>query len=254
MTIMRRVLLVGQDKGGAGKSLLVRALAESVVSARIVELEDQRRLVELEDRVTFFKVRAEREEIDRTGGAAARSEYDEPLDLMARKLTAGVEGPELLVVDIGANAARSFLPEIASRAARFARLGVEFAFMTVITAEPGAASNAPVLLDLARPFARKLFTVENRIEGTVDTKILKALGRDVEVSHLERLTLDPKANALLQKGGLHFIGEKLDEAEDNLAERFGFAAAARMVADLTAFRARAMEAVAPMAAWLEQGA
>ncbi len=249
---MRRVLLVGQDKGGSGKSLIVRALAESVVAARIIELEDEPRLLELEDRIDFFPIRAERSEIDRTSGAAARSEYDAVLDLIARKPAEGVS-PMPLIVDIGANASRSFLPEIASRAARYGRIGVEFATLTVITAEPGAASSAPVVLDLARPFAKKLFAVENQVEGAVDTKMLKALGKDVQVCRLEQLTLDPKANSLLQKGGLKFIAERLDEAEDNLAERFGFAAATRIVQDLTSFRARAMEAVAPMAEWLERG-
>jgi hypothetical protein len=249
--IIRRALLVAQDKGGAGKSLLVRALAESVVAARILELEDQRRLVELESRVDFFRVRAEREEIDRTGGAAARSEYDEPLDLMARKLAPGTDGPELLIVDIGANSARSFLPEVATRAGRYGRLGIEFALLTVITAEPGAAASAPVVLDLARPLAKRLFAVENQVEGAVDAKALKALGKDVTLSRLPRLTLDPQANVLLQKGGLKFIAEQLTEAEDNLADQFGFSAAGRIVADLTAFRARAMEAIAPAAAWLE---
>ena len=95
--------------------------------------------------------------------------------------------------------------------------------------------------------------MENQVEGAVDTKMLKALGKDVQVCRLEQLTLDPKANSLLQKGGLKFIAERLDEAEDNLAERFGFAAATRIVQDLTSFRARAMEAVASMAEWLERG-
>ncbi|WP_237480190.1 hypothetical protein [Lichenibacterium dinghuense] len=251
---MRRVLLVGQDKGGSGKSLVVRALAESVVTARIVELEDEKRLVELDDRVDFFPVRAERSEIDRTSGAAARSEYDAVIDLMARRPAEGTTMPEPLIVDIGANASRSFLPEVASRAARYGRIGVEFAMLTVITAEPGASSSAPVVLDLARPFAKPLFAIENQIEGPVDAKILKSLGKDVVLRRLARLTLDPKANELLQKGGLRFIADRLEEAEDSLSERFGFAAAGRIIQDLTAFRAQAMAAVAPMAEWLEKGA
>lgn len=251
---MRRVLMMGQDKGGSGKSLVVRALAESVVTARIVELEDEKRLVELEDRVDFFPVRAERREIDRTSGAAARSEYDAVLDLMARKPAPCATTPEQLIVDIGANASRSFLPEVASRAASYGRIGVEFAMLTVVTAEPGAASSAPVVLDLARPFAKPLFAIENQIEGPVDPKILKALGKGVVLSRLPRLTLDPKANSLLQRGGLRFIAERLGEAEDSLSETYGFAAAGRMIQDLTAFRAQAMLAVAPMAEWLEKGA
>jgi hypothetical protein len=253
MTI-RRALFVGQDKGGAGKSTAVRGLAESVVTARILELEDQRRLVELEGRCDFFRLRAEREEIDRTGGAAARSEYDEPLDLIARRPGAGAAGPELLIVDIGANASRSFLPEVASRAASYRRIGVEFAMLTVVTAEPGAAASAPVVLDLARPFAKPLFVIENQVEGVVDAKTLKTLGKDVVLRRLPRLTLDPRANELLQKGGLRFIAERLGDAEEGLSETYGFAAAGRIIADLTAFRTRVMEAVAPAAEWLERGA
>ena len=69
---MRRVLLVGQDKGGSGKSLIVRALAESVVAARIIELEDEPRLLELEDRIDFFPIRAERDRSHVGRGGAQR--------------------------------------------------------------------------------------------------------------------------------------------------------------------------------------
>ena len=245
---MRKVLLTGQDKGGSGKSLVVRATAECLPMARLIEIETSSRLVELEDRLDFFPVRANRREIDRTGGRAAREEFDGVLNA----LTAAT-GP--VVVDIGANTATSLLPLIDAAKARFARREIVFGMLVVVTAEPGALANAPVLLDLARPFASALFVVENQIENQienpVDPKVLKALGKDVAVSRLERLSLDERANDLLQKGGLRFIGEDLTQAEDGLCERYGFAKAGRIVADLTAFRARAMEAVASAARWLE---
>ena len=56
---MPRILLVAQDKGGSGKTVLVRALAECLPAARLIEIEAGRRLVELDDRLTFFPVRAE---------------------------------------------------------------------------------------------------------------------------------------------------------------------------------------------------
>lgn len=240
---MPRILLVAQDKGGSGKTVLVRALAECLPSAHLIEIEANRRLVELEDRVSFFPVRAERGEINRTGGAAARAEFDGPLNAIA-----AAQGP--VIVDVGANTAGSLLPLIGEAQARYARRGVEFGLLVVLTSEPGALANAPVLLDLAKPFTVARFAVENQIEGPVDPKALKAF-KDVTLSRLEKLSLDERANDLLQKGGLHFIGEDLTAAEDSLTDRFGFAEAGRIVEDLTRFRAKAMQAAGPAARWLE---
>ncbi|MGU3662251.1 hypothetical protein [Methylobacterium fujisawaense] len=241
---MPRVLLIGQDKGGSGKSLIVRAAAECLPAARLVEIETSSRLVELDDRRDFFPVRADRREIDRTGGQAARAEFDGPLNVIA-----AAQGP--LIVDVGANTAASLLPLIAASATRFARRNVVFALLVVVTAEPGALANAPVLLNLGRRFAAAQFVVENQVENPVDAKVLKALGKDVVLSRLEKLSLDERANELLQKGGLSFIGNDLDRAEDALAQRYGFSEAGRVIADLTHFRVSAMEAVAPAARWLE---
>ncbi|MBL7405312.1 hypothetical protein INQ30_23450 [Escherichia coli] len=240
---MPRILLVAQDKGGSGKTVLVRALAECLPSARLIEIEANRRLIELEDRVSFFPVRAERGEINRTGGAAARAEFDGPLNAIA-----AAQGP--VIVDVGANTAGSLLPLIGEAQARYARRGVEFGLLVVLTSEPGALANAPVLLDLAKPFTAARFAVENQIEGPVDAKALKAF-KDVTVTRLEKLSLDERANDLLQKGGLRFIGEDLTAAEDSLTDRFGFAEAGRIVEDLTRFRAKAMQAAGPAARWLE---
>ncbi|MBD8908798.1 hypothetical protein, partial [Methylorubrum zatmanii] len=229
--------------GGSGKTVLVRALAECLPSAHLIEIEANRRLVELEDRVSFFPVRAERGEINRTGGAAARAEFDGPLNAIA-----AAQGP--VIVDVGANTAGSLLPLIGEAQARYARRGVEFGLLVVLTSEPGALANAPVLLDLAKPFTAARFAVENQIEGPVDPKALKAF-KDVTLTRLEKLSLDERANDLLQKGGLRFIGEDLTAAEDSLTDRFGFAEAGRIVEDLTRFRAKAMQAAGPAARWLE---
>jgi hypothetical protein len=241
---MPRVLLIGQDKGGSGKSLIVRAVAECLPTARLIEIETSSRLVELEDRLAFFPVRADRREVDRTGGRAAREEFDAPLNAIA-----SATGP--LIVDIGANTAASILPTMAGAQSRFARRGVSFAMLVVVTAQPGALANAPVLLSLSRPFAAAQFVVENQIENPVDPKALKALGKDLSFSRLEKLNLDERANELLQKGGLKFIGEDVVQAEDSLCDLYGFAEAGRIIDDLCRFRAGAMEAVAPAARWLE---
>lgn len=240
---MPRILLVAQDKGGSGKTVLVRALAECLPSAHLIEIEANRRLVELEERVSFFPVRAERGEINRTGGAAARAEFDGPLNAIA-----AAQGP--VIVDVGANTAGSLLPLIGEAQARYARRGVEFGLLVVLTSEPGALANAPVLLDLAKLFTAARFAVENQIEGPVDPKALKTF-KDVTLTRLEKLSLDERANDLLQKGGLRFIGEDLTAAEDSLTDRFGFAEAGRIVEDLTRFRAKAMQAAGPAARWLE---
>lgn len=241
---MPRVLLIGQDKGGSGKSLIVRAAAECLPTARLIEIETSSRLVELEDRLDFFPVRAERREVDRTGGRAARAEFDAPINQIAN-----TKMP--LIVDIGANTAGSLLPIIAGAQARFARRDVAFGMLVVVTAEPGALANAPTLFGLSRPFAAAQFAIENQVENAVDPRALKALGKDVTLSRLEKHNLDERANELLQKGGLRFIGENLTQAEDALTEQFGFAEAGRIIEDLTRFRASAMEAAAPAARWLE---
>ena len=241
---MPRILLVAQDKGGSGKTVLVRALAECLPTARLIEIEAGRRLVELDDRLSFFPVRAERGEIDRTGGQAARAEFDGVLNAMV-----AAEGP--VIVDVGANTAGSLLPLIREAGGRYGRRGITFALLVVVTSEPGALANAPMLLDLAASFAAARFAVENQVEGPVDPAALKALGKGVTLTRLERLSLDARANELLQKGGLRFIGEDLAGAEDNLITQFGFAEAGRIVEDLTRFRAKAMAATAPAAAWLE---
>jgi hypothetical protein len=93
---MPRILFSCQEKGGVGKSTIVRAIAEAVEDVSIIEIDASHRLLELEDRVRFFQMRADREAIERTGGRAARAEFDAVLEVLS-------ETTAPLLVDVGAN-------------------------------------------------------------------------------------------------------------------------------------------------------
>ena len=56
---MTKVLLITQDKGGVGKSLATRGLAEVVPGSPVIEVDASPRLLELGKRAKFFKTRAE---------------------------------------------------------------------------------------------------------------------------------------------------------------------------------------------------
>jgi len=64
---MTRVLGIFQDKGGVGKSVACRGLAEVVPGAPVIEIDSSPRLHELGKRVTFFRTRADREAIELSG-------------------------------------------------------------------------------------------------------------------------------------------------------------------------------------------
>jgi hypothetical protein len=91
----RSVLRIGQDKGGVGKTLVSRGLAEVVPGAPLFEIDSSPRMIELGKRVRFFQMRADREAIELTGGAASRAEFDQVIDAIA--------SATLPLVDIGAN-------------------------------------------------------------------------------------------------------------------------------------------------------
>jgi hypothetical protein len=106
---MPRILLVAQETGGVGKSTLTRGVAEAVPDAPIIELESTQRILEYDHgntkgpkRVSHFPVRADRLSIDRTGGQAARAEFDGPINAMV-----SAELPT--IIDVGANTAISLL-------------------------------------------------------------------------------------------------------------------------------------------------
>lgn len=237
---MPRILLVVQDKGGVGKSVIARALAEAIPEAPLIEVDAAQRLLELKDRVQFFPMRADRAAIERTGGRAARAEFD---PVIAAMTSANLP----TIVDVGANTSASLLAVLADLAPDLEEAGVEIAVLVLVTAEPGALAEAPRLMKLAEPVASSRFVIENRLRGEVDAKALAKFGTGATVTMLAEQVMEEKAVEILQAGGLASIPQ-LDAAKLN--ERHGLALSARIRRDLTRFRAEAMMAVKPAAEWL----
>ena len=130
-------LFVTQEKGGVGKSVIARALAEAVDGAPIIEIDASPRLIELADRVAFFPMRADRAAIERTGGRASRAEFDAVIDAIAK-----ASAPT--IVDVGANTSASLLATLADVASDLKQAGVEMGVLVVVTAEPGALAERRV--------------------------------------------------------------------------------------------------------------
>jgi hypothetical protein len=237
---MSRILLITQEKGGVGKTVVARALAEAVEGAPVIEIDASHRMRELGDRVQFFKMRADREAIEKTGGKASRAEFDDVLNAVAKATTASI-------VDVGANTSVTFLKVLSEAAPLLAGEGVEFGVCVVVTNEPGALAEAPNLLALAKPWAKALFLIENRLHGPVLPSLLEKMAVGVTVSSFEHQSLEEGADEYLQAGGLYTIA-KLDAAR--LREKHGIGSSMRIRKDLERFRLQAMQAVEPAAQWL----
>jgi hypothetical protein len=192
---MTKVLLIGQDKGGTGKTLISRGLAEIVPGAPVIEIDASPRMIELGKRVQFFRMRANRDEIERTGGAVSRSEFDPVINAIA---SASLP----TIVDIGANTGASLLGVIAGLTDDFTAAGVEFGLLVVTTAEPGAVAEVPKLFAIAAPWASALFLVDNRVHGEIDSKILLKIAAGARATSLMKQVMDEDAAAILQAGGL----------------------------------------------------
>jgi hypothetical protein len=119
---MTKVLLVGQDKGGTGKTLVSRGLCEILPGAPVFEIDASPRMIELGKRVQFFQMRADRDEIERTGGAVSRSEFDPVINAIASATLP-------TVVDVGANNGASLLAVIDGLTDDFSAAGVEFGLL-----------------------------------------------------------------------------------------------------------------------------
>ncbi|KPF67275.1 hypothetical protein IP69_13825 [Bosea sp. AAP35] len=237
---MTRILLVVQDKGGVGKSLATRALAEAVPEAPVIEVDASRRLIELKDRVSFFPMRADRAAIDQSGGKAARAEFDGLITAM-QKATVPT------IVDVGANTSASLLSVLGTLSDALVTLEIELGVLVLVTAEPGALTQAPTLMQLAKPLAAARFLVENRLHGEVEAKSIAKIADGATVTTLDSHAMEDQAVAVLQAGGLATIPE-LDIAK--LIDRHGLALGSRVHGDLKRLRANAMVAVLPAAEWL----
>jgi MinD-like ATPase involved in chromosome partitioning or flagellar assembly len=237
---MTKVLLVGQDKGGTGKTLISRGLAEILPGAPVIEIDSSPRMIELGKRVQFFQMRADRDEIERTGGAVSRAEFDQVINAIASATLP-------TIVDIGANTGSSLLAVIAGLTDDFSAARVEFGLLVVTTAEPGALAEVPKLLSIAAPWTTARFLIENRIHGDIDPKTLSKLASAATVTCLMYQVMDEKAAAILQAGGLASIA-RLDA--NALNAKFGIAQGSRIRRDLTRTRLEVMQAVRLAAEWL----
>jgi MinD-like ATPase involved in chromosome partitioning or flagellar assembly len=237
---MTKVLLVGQDKGGTGKTLISRGLAEILPGAPVIEIDSSPRMIELGKRVQFFQMRADRDEIERTGGAVSRAEFDQVINAIASATLP-------TIVDIGANTGSSLLAVIAGLTDDFSAARVEFGLLVVTTAEPGALAEVPKLLSIAAPWTTARFLIENRIHGDIDPKTLSKLASAATVTCLMNQVMDEKAAAILQAGGLASIA-RLDA--NALNAKFGIAQGSRIRRDLTRTRLEVMQAVRLAAEWL----
>ena len=161
---MTKILLVSQDKGGTAKTLISRGLAEVVPGAPVLEIDSSPRMLELGKRVKFFRMRADRDEIERTGGTISRAEFDPVINAIASATLP-------TIVDIGANTGASLLSVIGGLADDYSAAGVQFGLLVVTTAEPGAVAEVPKLFALAAPWASARFLVDNRFHGEIDSKI-----------------------------------------------------------------------------------
>src|SRR5665647_880555 len=102
-----RAVIVGQEKGGTGKSLLSQGLAVMAPSLQVFEVEVSRRLLGLGDRVRHFAARTTNEALELSGGGAALEEFDVLIDALA-----GISEP--VIIDVGANTARPVFAPISN--------------------------------------------------------------------------------------------------------------------------------------------
>jgi hypothetical protein len=243
--------LVGQDKGGVGKSTAVRAVAEAIPGVAIIEIDSSHRLLEFDAgkkkgekrQVAFFPTRADRDAIEQSGGLAARAEFD----AVVRAIETA-EGPT--VVDIGANTCGNFFKLLAELAPDLKDAGLELGVLAVVTAQAAALGAAAQMIGLAEPWMAALFVLENRLSGKVDPAEMARIARGGPLTTLDHHVMDSAAIEIIQARGLKDI-PNVDRAKLNAA--FGISQASRIRKDLTNFRLKTMEAVLPAAEWLANG-
>lgn len=245
---MPRILLVGQETGGVGKSTATRGIAEAVPDAPIIEIESTQRILEYDHgkpkgpkRVSHFPVRADRVSIDRTGGQAARAEFDGPINAMI-----GAELPT--IIDVGANTAISLLASFDDEfIAGLAETEIEMAFVVVITADAAALTDGAKLLASSKRWAKARFVIENKLRGDIDPSMLKRVADGAQITVLPKFEFEPRTLGFLQATGLYAIPQL---KTSDFQKEHGFNEARRMVSDLKSFRYAVMEAVRPAAIWL----
>lgn len=245
---MSRILIVAQETGGVGKSTLARGIAEAVPDAPIIEIESTQRILEYDHnnakgpkRVSHFPVRADRASIDRTGGQAARAEFDGVINAMV-----SITLPT--IVDVGANTASSLLGSFDDEfVAGLAGTEIELGLLVVVTSDAGALTDGAKLLARSKHWAKARFVVENKIRGNVDPAMLKRVADGAQNTTLPKWEFEPRSLSILQATGLYAIPNL---KTSDFQKEHGFNEARRMINDLKGFRLAVMEAVRPAATWL----
>lgn len=245
---MSRILLVAQDTSAIGKSTVTRALAECVPDAPIYEVESSRHLVELGERVRHSPIRTERKHLDESGGEAAITEYDKPLNKMLAE-------PLPAIVDIGANGGVSFLETLAQMAPAFARRSKQLGVIVVVAHKDDAYATGRAITAVTKGWAAARFLVVNHLHGEPEAAQVKELSKGATaVTPLAKHSFPTRALPVIAPLGLALIPQ-LDE--DALAKHLAkdgaepdVAMAIRTRAILDAFRLAAMKAVEPAARWL----
>ncbi|MEG9528993.1 MAG: hypothetical protein MIL41_25025 [Hyphomicrobiales bacterium] len=237
---MPRTLFVVQNKGGVGKSLLTRALAEAAPDVAIFEFEVGERLLELGERVRHFEGRVDQAKIDATGGVAANREFVALIDAIAAS-----EGP--VVVDVGANITRHLITALKPHLEALADIGQELGFLVVANSD--ALSLAQEHVSAVKVFADATFVVHNPVQPDEPPIQGNLFGKGVSVTALPDYTvrLQAKGVELVKAGGLAGIPE-LDPKK--LRAELGFSDGGTIYAQLKSFRLDAMRAVRPAAEWV----
>jgi hypothetical protein len=235
-----KTTMVGQEKGGVGKTTGVRALADAVPDAGIVELETSHRLLEWDDRVNYLAARVDAQEVERTGGLAQREAFDPLINAIATASSA-------MIVDIGANTSTAAFLAITEVAPSLAALGLQIGVVIVATADPAAIAAAGQLMEIVRPWAAQRFLLENQLHGPIPHRQLLEIGEGTTITTLAHHAMDPKAISIVNAGGFSSL-PRLDPAALN--QKFGLMRGLRIMRDLHKFRLAAMRAVEPAAVWL----
>jgi hypothetical protein len=235
-----RAVIVGQEKGGTGKSLLSQGLAVMAPSLSILEIEESRRLLGLADRVRHFGVSATNEALELSGGSASLEWFDPFIDALA-----GIEAP--VVVDVGANTARRLFGAISNVGSQLRDLNIEIATLLVVTSEPGAIAAIPMLTAESETWAAARFLVENRLHNAIPSDEMASLSKGAVVTVLSQHRLSVGAAAIVNAAGLSSI-EHLDPTA--LGRTYGLAKGQRIERDLARLKLDVCRAVEPAARWL----
>ena len=235
-----KAAVVGQEKGGVGKTTGVQAMADAVPHAAVFELETSHRLLALGDRVTHFPARVDHQEVERTGGLAQREAFDALINAIATS-------PSSVIVDIGANTSTAAFQAIGEVAPMLTELGLQIGVVIVATADPAAIAAAGQLMEIIRPWAVQRFLLENQLYGPIPHRQLREIGDGTTITTLAHHALDPEAQSIVNAGGFSSI-PLLDPSVLN--QKFGLMRGLRIRRDLHKFRLAAMRAIEPAAVWL----